>query len=113
MLLCKTLIILFSDYYGEFLMPKKRRSGGRTGSSSGHDTMVHCDHCHRMVPRGKAKRISRYVSLVDSTIGKELRDAGAIIPRRKIEEWYCISCAIHSHRVHIRPDADRQKREKL
>jgi len=92
-------------------MPKKRKSGGRTGSKSGRDGTVHCAKCGRLTPRGKAKRVTKYVSLVDGTIGKELRDAGAIVPRRQV--WYCISCAIHTHKVHIRSSDDRRKRDKI
>ena len=94
-------------------MPKKRRSGGRTGSKGGRDGTVHCAKCGRLTPRGKAKRITRYVSLVDATIGKELRSAGAIVPSRQVSDWYCISCAIHTHKLHIRPNEDRKKRQKL
>ncbi|MCF2139848.1 MAG: 30S ribosomal protein S26e [Candidatus Lokiarchaeota archaeon] len=94
-------------------MTKKRRSGGRTGSQSGRDQPVQCAKCGRFVPRGKAKRVTKYVSLVDATIGKELRDAGAIVPRRQVTNWYCVSCAIHTHKVHIRAGDDRRKHEKI
>ncbi len=94
-------------------MPKKRKSGGRTGSKGGRDSGVHCTKCGRITPRGKAKRVTRWVSLVDATIGKELRDSGAIVPSRQVSEWYCISCAIHTHKVHIRSSADRHKRDKI
>ena len=94
-------------------MPKKRKSGGRTGSSGGRDGTVSCAKCGRLVPRGKAKRVTKFVSLVDGTIGKELRDSGAIVPRRQESSWYCISCAIHTHKVHIRASGDRNKRDKI
>nr|WP_147664674.1 30S ribosomal protein S26e [Candidatus Prometheoarchaeum syntrophicum]QEE17789.1 30S ribosomal protein S26e [Candidatus Prometheoarchaeum syntrophicum] len=94
-------------------MPKKRRSGGRTGSKGGRDGSVHCAKCGRLVPRGKAKRVTKFVSLVDGTIAKELRDSGAIVPRRQESSWYCISCAIHNHKIHIRASGDRNKREKI
>lgn len=94
-------------------MVKKRKSGGRTGSSSGRDKPIQCASCGRFVPRGKAKRVTKYVSLVDATIGKELREAGAIVPRRQVSTWYCVSCAIHTHRVHIRSDDDRRKHDKI
>ena len=94
-------------------MVKKRRSGGKTGSKKGKQGSIHCEKCGRLVPRGKAKRVTKYVTLVDGTIGKELRDAGAIIPSRQVTNWYCISCAIHTHKVHIRAGNDRNKRDKL
>ncbi|MHA1672358.1 MAG: hypothetical protein ACTSYI_01900 [Promethearchaeota archaeon] len=55
----------------------------------------------------------KFVSLTDATIGKELRDAGAIILRRQVSSWYCVSCAIHSHKVHIRSADDRRNRDKI
>ena len=67
-------------------MPKKRKSGGRTGSKGGRDGAVHCNKCGRLTPRGKAKRVTKYVSLVDGTIAKELRDSGAIVPRRQVSQ---------------------------
>ncbi len=94
-------------------MPKKRKSGGRTGSSSGRDGSVHCNKCGRLVPRGKAKRVTHYVSLVDATIRKELQDAGAIMPTKQVTDWYCISCAIHTHKIHIRSGNERHKRDKI
>ena len=94
-------------------MVKKRKSGGHTGSSGGRDVMVSCDNCGRLTPRGKAKQITRYVSYADAQITKELRDAGAILPRDKVTQYLCISCAIHSHKIHIRSNADRKKHERL
>jgi len=94
-------------------MPKKRKNAGRTSSKGGRDSGVHCAKCGRITPRGKAKRVTKYVSLVDATIGKELRDAGAIVPRRQVSSWYCISCAIHTHKIHIRSSDDRRKRDKI
>jgi len=94
-------------------VPKKRKSGGKTGSSGGRDGSVHCAKCGRLVPRGKAKRVTRYVTLVDYAIGKELREAGAIVPQRQVSDWYCVSCAIHTHKVHIRPTGDRHKHDKI
>ena len=94
-------------------MPKKRKSGGRTGSSSGRDGQVQCNKCGRMVPRGKAKRVSSYVNLMDATIRKELQDAGAIMPTRRVTHWYCISCAIHTHKIHIRSGESRHNRDKI
>jgi small subunit ribosomal protein S26e len=94
-------------------MTKKRRSGGRTGSSSGRDQRVQCSKCGRMVPRGKAKRVTHRVNLVDRTIAKELQEQGAILPNRKVTDWYCISCAIHTHKVHIRSEDNRRKHDRI
>ena len=94
-------------------MPKKRRSGGRTSSKSGRDGSVQCSKCGRLVPRGKAKRVTSYVRFIEGSIAKELRDSGTILPQRQISSWYCISCAIHTHKVHIRSSEDRHKRGKI
>ncbi len=94
-------------------MPKKRRSGGRTGSSSGRDGRVQCAKCGSMVPRGKAKRLTRRVNLVDPQIGKELRDMGSIMPTKVVSHWYCVSCAIHSHKVNIRSKDNRKDHDRL
>jgi small subunit ribosomal protein S26e len=94
-------------------MVKKRRSGGHTGTSGGRDATVTCSSCGRLTPRGKAKRITRRVSLVDATIERELRDSDAILPTRFVEEWYCVSCAIHQHKVHIRANDERKNRDRL
>lgn len=94
-------------------MPKKRKSGGKTGSSGGRQGSIHCNKCGRLVPRGKAKRVTHYVTLTDFAIGKELREAGAIVPRRQVTEWYCVSCAVHTHKVNIRPGDDRRKHTKI
>ena len=89
-------------------MPKKRRSGGR--SKSGAAGSVKCSKCGRMVPRDKAKKSTRKVSLVDYKMVKELRDQGAIIPRQNVVEYYCISCAVHRGKVQIRSKDDRKAR---
>ncbi|MHA1521244.1 MAG: hypothetical protein ACTSRK_13755 [Promethearchaeota archaeon] len=30
-----------------------------------------------------------------------------------MSSWYCVSCAIHSHKVHIRASDDRRNRDKI
>ncbi|MHA1916913.1 MAG: 30S ribosomal protein S26e [Candidatus Ranarchaeia archaeon] len=89
-------------------MPKKRKSGGRKGGSKGQKGRVQCAKCGRTVPSDKAKKITRWVSLVEPTIARELRQQGAIIPRQKVIENYCISCAIHTGKVKIRSRNDRK-----
>ncbi|MFX0010369.1 MAG: 30S ribosomal protein S26e [Candidatus Hermodarchaeota archaeon] len=80
-------------------MPKKRRSGGKTGSSKGQYRTVQCNNCGRFVPRSKAKAVTRRVSLVDGRMYAELKKAGTIIQAPSKTEYYCISCAIHSHNI--------------
>ncbi len=95
-----------------FIMTKKRKNGGKRGSDQGrsHSGFLR-SNCGRLTPRGKAKKVTRYISLMEGVIAKELREAGAIIPREKSTQWLCISCAIHSHAIGIRPNADRKKKK--
>lgn len=89
-------------------MPKKRKSGGRSKGGKGRGGHVQCSFCGKMVPRDKAKKVTRYVSLVDFRIAKELRQQGAIIPRERVTKTACISCAVHRGLVKIRSKADRK-----
>jgi len=70
--------------------------------------MVQCSYCGAQVPRDKAKRTTRYTSLVDSRIMKELKDQGASINRTKTTKYLCISCAVHRGVVNIRAKEDRR-----
>lgn len=83
-------------------MTKKRKSGGRSGGNRGNQTSQQCSNCGRQVPADKIKKITRYVSLVDPAMRKELRDSGAILPRRKVTDLLCVSCAVHFGKVKIR-----------
>ncbi|MBS85287.1 30S ribosomal protein S26e [archaeon] len=89
-------------------MAKKRRSGGRSGGKRGNNTAEQCSNCGRMVPSDKIKKQTRYVSVVDPRMSKELREAGAILPRRKVTENFCVSCAIHYKKVKIRSSDSRK-----
>ncbi|MHA1144579.1 MAG: 30S ribosomal protein S26e [Candidatus Helarchaeota archaeon] len=91
-------------------MPKKRRSGGR--SKSGSTGVVKCSKCGRTVPRDKAKKSTRKISLVEYKMVKELREQGAIIPRQNVIEYYCISCAVHRGKVQIRSKSDRKSKSR-
>ncbi|MFW9780067.1 MAG: 30S ribosomal protein S26e [Candidatus Heimdallarchaeota archaeon] len=89
-------------------MGKKRKSGGRSKGGKGNLGKVQCSSCGRLVPRDKAKRKTSYKSLVDFSIGKELRQSGTRIARVPYVRYFCVSCAIHRHQVKIRA-ADERK----
>ncbi len=89
-------------------MPKKRKSGGKSGSSKGHYARVQCSKCGRMVARSKAKAVTRRVSLVDSRMFAELKKTGTIIQTPSTKKYYCISCAVHSHQVSQRDKSERR-----
>ena len=67
-----------------------------------------CSNCGRQVPADKIKKATRYISFVDPSMRKELRDSGAILPRRKVTESLCVSCAVHFGRVKIRAKDSRK-----
>ncbi|MHA1150318.1 MAG: 30S ribosomal protein S26e [Promethearchaeota archaeon] len=89
-------------------MPKKRRSGGKTGSSKGNYNKVQCTKCGRFVARSKAKAVTRRTSLVDSRMYTELKKSGTIIMSGQNKKYYCISCAVHSHQVSQRAKSERK-----
>jgi len=90
-------------------VPKKRKSGGRRGGSKGQSGTVQCAKCGRVVPTNKAKKVTRWVSLVEPSIAKELRQQGAYIPRQNVVQSYCISCAVHLGKFNIRARDERKK----
>ncbi|HEY0088264.1 MAG TPA: 30S ribosomal protein S26e [Candidatus Lokiarchaeia archaeon] len=76
-------------------MPKKRKSGGSTGSNKGNYAKIQCTNCGRLVARSKAKAITNRTSLVDARMFGELKKTGTIILSGQNTKYYCISCAIH------------------
>ena len=94
-------------------MPKKRRSRGRTKGGKGRASYVQCCQCGQLVPRDKAKKVTRYASLVDRTIYRELKAQGAFISSPRIERWYCVSCAVHRGIVKVRAKLKRHHYRKF
>jgi small subunit ribosomal protein S26e len=90
-------------------MPKKRKSGGRAKGRKGRSKMVQCGSCGSLVPRDKAKKVTQYKSLVDSSLARELKSQGAYFTRQRIERYYCISCAVHRRVVKVRAKAERTR----
>ncbi|MFX1571932.1 MAG: 30S ribosomal protein S26e [Promethearchaeota archaeon] len=90
-------------------MPKKRKSGGKSGSRKGQYNKVQCSKCGRFVARSKAKAVTRKVSLVDGRMYAELKKAGTIIQAPTKTKYYCISCAIHSHQISQRDKSLRKE----
>jgi small subunit ribosomal protein S26e len=90
-------------------MPVKRKSRGRSKGSKGKGALVQCCSCGQQVPRDKAKRVSRRVSLVDSRLYKELRQRGTYIASRTETKYYCVSCAVHRGVVKVRSKNERRK----
>ncbi|KPV65039.1 MAG: 30S ribosomal protein S26e [Candidatus Bathyarchaeota archaeon BA1] len=93
-------------------MPVKRKSRGRSKGGKGRGSHVQCSMCGELVPRDKAKKLSRRVSLVDPVLAKELRQRGAYIPSRFDTKYYCVSCAVHRGVVKVRAREERRLRWK-
>jgi len=89
-------------------MAKKRKSSGRAKGGSGHKGAVQCSRCGRLVPADKAKKFTKTVSNVEPQLARELRQQGSYIPAHRTTAYYCVSCAVHSGKVHIRDDRERK-----
>ncbi len=89
-------------------MPVKRKSRGRSKGSKGKGSLVQCQGCGQQVPRDKAKRVSRRVSLVDSLLYKELRQKGTYVASSTETKYYCVSCAVHRGVVKVRSKNERR-----
>ena len=89
-------------------MPKKRKSGGRAGGSKGKSELVQCSSCSRLVPIDKAKKETKYITLIDPLLARELRKEGTFIPREQTTVYYCVSCAIHRGKIKIRSKEERK-----
>ncbi|MCD6445390.1 30S ribosomal protein S26e [Candidatus Bathyarchaeota archaeon] len=91
-------------------MPYKRKSRGRSKGGKGRSGYVQCAGCGELVPRDKAKKVTRRVSVVDPALAKELRQKGAYISAPVETKYYCISCAVHRGIVKVRAKDERRKR---
>ena len=91
-------------------MPVKRKSRGRSKGGKGKGAMVQCSSCGQLVPRDKAKRASRRISMVDSALYKELRQKGTYVSSRTETRYYCVSCAVHRGVVKVRSKDERKHR---
>jgi len=74
--------------------------------------LVQCNSCGELVPRDKAKRVSRRVSMVDYALAKELRQKGAYIAAPVETKYYCVSCAVHRGVVKVRAKDERKRRRR-
>ncbi|MEM3626539.1 MAG: 30S ribosomal protein S26e [Candidatus Bathyarchaeia archaeon] len=91
-------------------MPFKRKSRGRSKGGKGSSGPVQCAMCGQLVPRDKAKKVTRRLSFVDPALAKELRQKGAYIAAPLDTKYYCISCAVHRGIVKVRAAEERRMR---
>jgi len=73
---------------------------------------VQCSLCGEFVPRDKAKKVTRRVSIVDPQLARELRKKGAYIASPVETKYYCISCAVHRGIVKVRSRNERKSRRR-
>ncbi len=89
-------------------MPKKRKNRGRKLGGSGHERIVQCYQCGRAIPADKAVKVTRWVSPVGGSLGKDLERQGAYISKRLETRYYCISCAVYLGIVKPRAEEERR-----
>ena len=88
-------------------MAKKRKSRGRKKGQSGRGKSVQCSKCGRIVPVDKVKTVTKRIPLVDRDTEFKLRKDGGYISSKVVTQKLCISCAVHTHKVNIRPKNER------
>jgi small subunit ribosomal protein S26e len=91
-------------------LPFKRKSRGRSKGGKGSGSVVQCASCGSMVPRDKAKKVTRRLSIVDYALAKELRQKGTYIAVPSDTKYYCVSCAVHRGVVKVRAANERRLR---
>ena len=89
-------------------LSKKRKSRGRSKGGKGRSDIVYCSNCGASVPRDKAKRVTTRLNLVEPTLARELRAAGAYIAAPTVSRFYCVSCAVHYGVVKVRAKSERR-----
>lgn len=93
-------------------MPFKRKSRGRSKGGKGSSGSVQCASCGAMVPRDKAKKSTRRLSIIEPALAKELRAKGAYIAMPSDTKYYCVSCAVHRGIVKVRAESERHTRQR-
>ena len=95
-------------------MPKKRRNNGRNKKHKGHSDAVHCENCHRLVPKDKA--IKRFIikNMVDGSSKRDIEEMPVYekysMPKLYLRNQYCVSCGIHARIVRVRSGEGRRVR---
>ena len=89
-------------------MSKKRKSRGRSKGGKGRSDIIYCSNCGASVPRDKAKKVTTRLNLVEPTLARELRAAGAYIAAPTTTRYYCISCSVHYGIVKVRAKSERR-----
>ena len=94
-------------------MPSKRRNNGRNKKNKGHNDVVRCINCARIVPKDKAIKRFQMRNIIDGSSRRDLKDNYAYdqttftLPKIYIKLHYCVSCAIHARVVRARSKTGR------
>jgi small subunit ribosomal protein S26e len=89
-------------------LPFKRKSRGRSKGGKGSSGTIQCAGCGQIVPKDKAKKSTRRLSIVDSALAKELRQKGTYIAAPIDTKYYCVSCAVHRGICKVRAESERR-----
>jgi len=104
------MCVIFGTIRVHAVLPKKRKSRGRSKGGKGRSDVVQCSNCGSMVPKDKAKKKTSRTNLVEPTLARELRAAGAYIASPTTMKYYCVSCAVHYGMVKVRSKESRTSR---
>ena len=99
-------------------MPKKRRNNGRNKNNKGHSDPVHCENCHRLVPKDKAVKRFLIKNMVDGSSKRDIEEMSVYgeenekyqMPKLYVKNQYCVACAIHARIVRVRSGENRRIR---
>ena len=93
-------------------MPVKRKSRGRSKGGKGRSGFVQCSSCGQLVPKDKAKKTTKRISMVSGLLAKELRQKGTYIASTQKTRHFCVSCAVHRGVVKVRAESERRHPKK-
>ena len=99
-------------------MPKKRRNNGRNKNHKGHSDAIHCENCHRLVPKDKAIKRFLIKNMVDGSSKRDIEEMSVYnngeykysMPKLYLKNQYCVACGIHARIVRVRSGEDRRVR---
>lgn len=82
------------------------------------DTAIHCENCHRLVPKDKAVKRFLIKNMVDGSSKRDIEEMSVYgeetekykMPKLYVKNQYCVACAIHARIVRVRSGENRRIR---